>query len=127
MPVCVCRSPQQAKVLTRKPQLLPTTIELIAKDPRWANEEELNIILATHPRASIMVAEEVVTRMSDRTVREFGLDIEGLQPGRMVRSAILAGDTRTRTRRADGEGRALNWQPVTRVRPRDAVVVRVIK
>ncbi len=77
----------EIKILTRKPQLLPTTIEIIAKDLRWAKEEELNIILATHPRTSIMIAEEVVSRMSDRSLKKV-IRSPGLNP--LLRTKLLA-------------------------------------
>ena len=77
----------EVKILIRKPQLLPTTIELVARDPRWAKEEELNIVLATHPRVSLMVAEEVVSRMNGRSLKKV-LRAPGLNP--MLRTKLLA-------------------------------------
>jgi len=51
--------------LVRMPNLLPTTIEIMAKDIRWAKDEEFQILIATHPRAPIPVAEKVINSLKE--------------------------------------------------------------
>jgi hypothetical protein len=60
---------QEIKEIARRHNILPSTVELIAEDRRWYHDEELKTILATHPRATLAVAEEVVGRMKERTAK----------------------------------------------------------
>lgn len=53
--------------LVRMPNLLPTTIEIMAKDIRWAKDEEFQVLIATHPRAPLLVAEKVVDSLKELT------------------------------------------------------------
>jgi len=69
----------------------------------------------------------IIANMSDRPIREFGLDLEGLQPGRLVRSRVLHGRSRTQAGRVSSDGMLKDWQPITRINPREAVVVRIIR
>ena len=87
------------------------------------NNDDLLVFRRAMPREEILV----IANLTDHPIREFGIDLEGLQPGRLVRSRVLLGHTRSRSKRANKEGELLNWQPVTRVGPREAVVVRVIR
>lgn len=69
----------------------------------------------------------VIANMTDRVVREFGYDLEGLQAGRMVRSRVLHGEGRSRGGRVGDDGALRDWQPITRVGPREVAVLRVIR
>lgn len=59
----------EVKVLARMPLILPATVEAMADDPRWRRDEELKILLATHPRVSLQVAERLA----------FELDLQGMR------------------------------------------------
>jgi hypothetical protein len=64
--------------LARNPNLMPgevrnlaaslhissTTLEAIASDPRWARDEELRILIASHPRVPIPLALRLADRLS---------------------------------------------------------------
>jgi len=70
----------EIKTLLRRTDLLPSTLEIVAGDPRWTTDEELKIMVATHPRVTFLTADKVVNQLSplalDRVVRR-----PGLQPG----------------------------------------------
>ncbi len=73
-------SPLVIEALTRNPQvnlaevigiarinsLLPTTIEFLVNDPRWRGAEELMILLASHPQATLPQARRAAGRLNDR-------------------------------------------------------------
>jgi hypothetical protein len=80
-------SAQEIRELARRPNLLPSTLDLIANDRRWFNDEELKIILVTHPRTKLAIAEEIVARMSDRSLKKV-LRSPGLHP--TLKSKLLA-------------------------------------
>jgi hypothetical protein len=67
----------------------------------------------------------VIANMGERTVRDFGLDMGGFEPGGRVSAEVIAGSARPRVGRADEAGNAEDWQPVSRVRGRDVVVLRI--
>jgi hypothetical protein len=79
-------SMMEIKKLARMPQLLPSTIEIIAEDRRWATDEELQVVLATHPRVNVQVAEAIVDRMNIRAVRKV-MRAPGLNP--LLRQKLL--------------------------------------
>jgi hypothetical protein len=70
----------EAKALLRMHQLLPTTLDSMADDPRWGTDEELKILLATHPRTTVQIAEKVISRLSEsgvnRVLQRSGLPLE---------------------------------------------------
>lgn len=70
----------EVKLLLRLPQLLPTTLEIIADDVRWKTDEELKIMVATHPRTTVQITEKVVATMSEvsvaKTLQRSGLPLE---------------------------------------------------
>jgi hypothetical protein len=76
----------EMRTLLRRTDLLPSTLECVAADPRWLNDEELQIMIATHLRASFRTADKVVTRMSDLTLAKV-IRRPGLQPG--VRQKLM--------------------------------------
>ena len=55
----------EMKMLLRRPELLPSTLDIIATDPRWRHDEEIRMLVATHPRVSFPTADRVLARMSD--------------------------------------------------------------
>jgi len=61
---------EEIRKLARRHNLLPSTLELMAKDRRWHNDEELKMILVTHPRATLKFAEEIAGRLSDRSLKK---------------------------------------------------------
>ncbi|MBZ0171755.1 MAG: hypothetical protein K8E66_05195 [Phycisphaerales bacterium] len=87
------------------------------------DNNDLLVFRRALPREEILV----LVNLTDRPIREFGIDLEGLQSGRLVRSRVLFGNARSRSSRANDEGGLNDWQPVTRIGPRDVVVVRVIR
>jgi hypothetical protein len=72
--------------LTRNPTLLPSTLEIIANDPRWAQSDELKIQIATHPRTTFMVADRVVARLGDLVLQRV-IHRPGLHPA--VREKVM--------------------------------------
>jgi glycosidase len=75
------------------------------------------------PREEVLV----LANLTDQPIREFGIDLDGLPPGRLVRTRVLLGEARSTARQADEEGRLLRWQPASFVPAHGAVVVRVIR
>lgn len=73
--------------LARLPHLLPSTLDIMANDPRWGGSDELKILLATHPRVTFVTANGIVTRMNDILVQRL-LQRSGLQPA--VREKLMA-------------------------------------
>jgi len=69
----------EIKALARMHQILPTTVEVMAEDRRWLYDEEMQIILATHPRATLDVAEALVSQMKERSLRKL-IRNPGLHP-----------------------------------------------
>jgi hypothetical protein len=73
--------------LARVRHLSPATVTWMAEDPRWAANEELKILLATHPRVTFATAEKLVTTMSEAALRRV-IRRPGLQQG--VRKRLMA-------------------------------------
>jgi len=69
----------EIKALARLHQILPTTVEVMAEDRRWMPDEEMQILLATHPRITLEVVEKMIARMKDRTLRKL-IRNAGLHP-----------------------------------------------
>lgn len=72
--------------LARVPHLMASTIEVMAKDPRWKRSEELKVLLATHPRASFATVDNIVSDMSAIVLQKVLLR-PGLNPG--VREKLM--------------------------------------
>jgi len=77
----------EIKVLARMPQILPSTVALMAEDRRWDGDEELKIILCTHPRAALDVAEALTAKLKPVAVRKV-LRSPGLNP--VLKTRLLA-------------------------------------
>ncbi len=70
--------PEVVKIL-RVPTLLPTTLELLSRDSRWNDNEEIKITIATHPRVTLPVAERMVKTLSLAGIRKI-IRRPGLNP-----------------------------------------------
>jgi hypothetical protein len=73
--------------LARVRHLAPATVTLMSEDPRWAGNEELKLLLATHPRATFQTADKIASSLSDLALQRL-LRRSGLQPG--VRKKLMA-------------------------------------
>jgi hypothetical protein len=72
--------------LTRMQSLLPSTMEIIAKDQRWSRSDELKIQIATHPRASFEVVDKLISSISDLLLQRV-IHRPGLNPA--VREKVM--------------------------------------
>ncbi len=70
---------QQARELASNRTVLATTLELLAKDPRWADDEELQIRVVTHPRVPLPLAGKMIEAMGSATLRKV-MQRPGLHP-----------------------------------------------
>ncbi|MBZ5639500.1 MAG: PilZ domain-containing protein [Acidobacteriia bacterium] len=75
--------PQVLEALARNPNLLlaearalatvvhvtPSTLEVLATDPRWSQDEEIRIFIATHPQVPIPLAESLAARLEPPALR----------------------------------------------------------
>ena len=50
----------EACALASVPHLLPSTLEILAHDPRWTRDEEIRVLLSSHPRIALPLAERLV-------------------------------------------------------------------
>lgn len=72
--------------LARLSHLLPSTIEIMATDPRWKRNDEVKVLLATHPRASFSTVDGIVSGLSDVVLQRV-LHRPGLNPA--VREKLM--------------------------------------
>jgi hypothetical protein len=77
----------EIRLLLRRSDLLPSTVEIIASDPRFNHNEEIRIMVATHPRVTFPTADKIVGRMNEITQGKVILR-PGLQPG--VKQKLMA-------------------------------------
>lgn len=78
----LCRNPQitmpEVMQILRFPMLLPTTLEFLSRDARWTANEEIRIVIATHPRVTFPTADRLVKTLSlvgiRRVIRRPGLN-----------------------------------------------------
>ncbi len=79
----MCRNPQltlpEVIRVLRIPTLLPTTLELLARDSRWTANEEIKIMISTHPRVTFAVADRLVRTLSLPGIRKV-IRLPGLNP-----------------------------------------------
>jgi hypothetical protein len=73
--------------LARVRHLAPATVTLISEDPRWAGNEELKLLLATHPRVTFQTADRIASSLGELALQRL-LRRSGLQPG--VRKKLMA-------------------------------------
>jgi len=62
--------PAEARVLAGLTHALPSTLELLASDPRWSKDEELRIALVTHPRVPVPLAERLLAGLAAPALRK---------------------------------------------------------
>ncbi len=60
----------EARALASIPHALPPMLEILAADPRWSKDEELRILLATHPRIPFPLAELLSTDLKQPALRK---------------------------------------------------------
>ena len=72
--------PHEIKLLLRRADLLPTTLDQIAEDVRWSRDEEIQRMICCHPRVPFQTADRVVDRMSELAIGRL-LRQSGLEPG----------------------------------------------
>lgn len=75
----------EVRSLLRFPTLLPSTLDILARDPKWA-DEELKILIATHPRTPASQAEKLLSSVSPLGLRN-ALQRPGLNPDLRLRLA----------------------------------------
>ena len=79
----LCRNPQLSRAelmqLLKLPMLLPTTLEVLSRDPRWTSHEEIRVVIATHPRVPFPVAERMIEDLSLVNIRQL-IRRAGLKP-----------------------------------------------
>jgi hypothetical protein len=73
--------------LARLRHLAPSTVTAMAEDPRWLGNEELKILLVTHPRVTFTTADKIVASMNEAVLQRV-IRRSGLQPG--VRQKLMA-------------------------------------
>jgi hypothetical protein len=66
--------------LARVRHLAPSTVTLLSEDPRWAGNEELKLLLATHPRVTFQTADRIASSLGEQALQRL-LRRSGLQPG----------------------------------------------
>jgi PilZ domain-containing protein len=54
---------QEAHAIATVLHLLPTTLELLIADTRWAEDEDLRVLVLAHPRAPFPLAERVLAQL----------------------------------------------------------------
>jgi hypothetical protein len=60
----------EARALASIPHALPPTLEILAADPRWSKDEEMRILLATHPRIPLPLAERLSADLKKPALRK---------------------------------------------------------
>ena len=70
----------EIKLLLRRRDLLPSTLEIIAEDVRWRGDEELKITIATHIRVPFTTADKIVRGLNDLAIGRL-IQRPGLHPG----------------------------------------------
>lgn len=76
----------EAHALAGLRHLLPSTLTILASDSRWAADEEMKILIVSHPRVTVPLAEKLMADMKLPALRR-ALQKPGLNP--LVRTLIL--------------------------------------
>jgi len=63
-------SQQELHRLARRRDLPAPAIEYLAGEARWQQDEELTVLLATHPKATLAVAQQLIARLSAAGLRK---------------------------------------------------------
>jgi hypothetical protein len=69
----------EARALASSPYLQTGTIDMLANDPRFRNDDELRLTLATHPKVSPFTAERLTSALKPPEIRKL-LARPGLSP-----------------------------------------------
>ena len=59
----------EARALATVVHVTPSTLEVLATDPRWSQDEEIRIFIATHPQVPIPLAESRAARLEPPALR----------------------------------------------------------
>jgi hypothetical protein len=84
--------PPELKSLARRRNLLPTTLEMMARDGR-CRDEELRLLVASHPNCPLPIVTKMVEGMNDVVLRKL-LMRPGLNPA--IRNRLMAKMARRR-------------------------------
>lgn len=76
----------EARALAQSPFVTASTLEMLAHDPRWLQDDELRIWVASHPKVSLAVGESMVAAMKPPVLRRL-LQRPGLQG--VLREAVV--------------------------------------
>ena len=87
----------EVRALVQNRQITPATLEIIAADRRWKNNEDLKIVLVSHSNIPLPLATKIAATLSnlgiDRLLRQPGLN-------RSLRDTIISYGGRDRLRRS---------------------------
>lgn len=72
-------TPPEIRTLLRNKQLLPRTMQTLARDSRWTSSEELKIAIACHPNTPFPVAKRLIEALTPAG-RKKALTQPGLNP-----------------------------------------------
>jgi hypothetical protein len=82
----------EARSLATVPHLLPSTLELLSRDLRWANDEEVNCAIVAHPRTPLALARKIIDKLKPPVLKKL-IQRPGVPPS--IRTELQ----RRRTRR----------------------------
>lgn len=85
----------EAREIAKTPTLMPSTLEILAKDQRWERDEDMKVLLITHPRVPIPLAEKLISKLKPVSIRKA---LERSTLNDMLRTRLL----REKTRAASG-------------------------
>jgi len=60
----------EAQVIAASPHVLPTTLEILLADARWARDEEIRRLVAIHPRTPLALAERAIASLKPLELRK---------------------------------------------------------
>jgi len=86
----LARNPQllqnEVRAMLRMPMLLPSTLDSLARDPRWGGNKELRILIASHHNATYSMVERLTKNIDRESARRL-IQAPGLNPA--VRTKLL--------------------------------------
>lgn len=69
----------EARSLAELPHLQPSTLELLSRDPRWANDEQVSCAIVAHPRAPLSLAQKIVDKLKPPAIKKL-IQMPGVPP-----------------------------------------------
>ena len=60
----------EARSLATVPHLQPSTLELLSRDTRWVNDEEINCAIVAHPRTPLVLAMKIVDKLKPPAIKK---------------------------------------------------------